>query len=143
MEEVGYLELRQIEQSTIKDIRLRNCVVATGGSAFTGDQGMRYFKNKTVMIFLDVTFETIKDRGINFSDRGFAKDPNLSVAEEFDNRLELYNKYADIKVDNNSSINQCIKEIIRLLAKLSFLEYIDFTITTNNKLKISMSYKNF
>ena len=116
LEEVGYLELRQIEQSTIKDMQLRNCVVATGGSAIYGDQGMRYLKNKTVMIFLDVTFETIKDRGINFSDRGFAKDPNLSVTDEFHNRLELYNKYADIKVDNNSSINQCIKEIIRLVS---------------------------
>ena len=55
LEEVGYLELRQIEQSTIKDMQLRNCVVATGGSAIYGDQGMRYLKNKTVMIFLDVT----------------------------------------------------------------------------------------
>lgn len=116
LEEVGYLELRQIEQSTIKDMQLRNCVVATGGSAIYGDQGMRYLKNKTVMIFLDVTFETIKDRGINFSDRGFAKDPNLSVTDEFHNRLELYNKYADIKVDNNSSINQCVEEIIRLVS---------------------------
>ena len=36
LEEVGYLELRQIEQSTIKDMQLRNCVVATGGSAIYG-----------------------------------------------------------------------------------------------------------
>tara|TARA_B100000941_G_scaffold179280_1_gene128512 strand:- start:276 stop:779 length:504 start_codon:yes stop_codon:yes gene_type:complete len=115
LEEVGYIELRQIEQSTIEDMQLRNCVVATGGSAIYGDKGMQYLKNKTVMIFLDVTFETIKDRAINFSDRGFAKDPNLSVADEFENRLKLYNKYADIKVDNNSSINQCIEEIIRLV----------------------------
>ena len=64
----------------------------------------------------DVYKRQIIDRGINFSDRGFAKDPNLSVTDEFHNRLELYNKYADIKVDNNCSINQCVEEIIRLVS---------------------------
>lgn len=94
----GYIALRQIEEDVLLDLSVQNHVIATGGSAAYSEQAMTHLKSDGVVIFLDVDIATLESRVRDFSTRGLAKRPEQSFAELFDERLSLYNKYADITI---------------------------------------------
>ena len=99
MDGQGYIALRKIEEEVLLDLSVRNHVIATGGSAAYSDQAMAHLKSDGVIIFLEVDIETLESRVSDFSTRGIAKRPEQSFAELFEERLLLYNKYADITIN--------------------------------------------
>jgi shikimate kinase len=94
----GYAALRKIEEEILLGLSVRDHVIATGGSAAYSDQAMTHLRSEGVVIFLDVDLTTLESRVSDFSTRGLAKRPEQSFAELFDERLSLYNKYADVKI---------------------------------------------
>jgi shikimate kinase len=94
----GYMELRTIEERTICGIQCQNHVVATGGSAVYSDLAMLHLKKNGVVIFLEITFEEIFRRISNFATRGLARRPEQSLENLFEERAQLYRKYADITI---------------------------------------------
>ena len=94
----GYVTLRHIEEEVLLDLRLRNHVIATGGSAVYSDQAMAHLKSEGLAIFLDVDLATLESRIPDFSTRGLAKRPEQSLSELFAERFELYTKHADITI---------------------------------------------
>jgi shikimate kinase len=94
----GYAALRKIEEEILLGLSVRDHVIATGGSAAYSDQAMTHLRSEGVVIFLDVDLTTLESRVSDFSTRGLAKRPDQSFAELFDERLSLYNKYADITI---------------------------------------------
>lgn len=94
----GYLALRDIEEAVLQDLHVRNHVISTGGSAVYGARAMAHLKADGLVVFLDVTLDTLEARVPDFSTRGLAKRPDQSFAELFDERNTLYRKYADITV---------------------------------------------
>ena len=94
----GYASLRHIEEEVLLDLRLRNHVIATGGSAVYSDQAMAHLKSEGLAIFLDVDLATLESRIPDFSTRGLAKRPEQSLSELFAERFELYTKHADITI---------------------------------------------
>jgi shikimate kinase len=73
-------------------------VVATGGSAVYSDLAMLHLKKNGVVIFLEITFEEIFRRISNFATRGLARRPEQSLENLFEERAQLYRKYADITI---------------------------------------------
>ncbi|MCP4256332.1 MAG: shikimate kinase [Planctomycetes bacterium] len=94
----GYAELRKIEEEVLLGLSVQNHVIATGGSAAYSDPAMTHLRSDGVVIFLDVDIATLESRVRDFSTRGLAKRPEQSFAELFDERLSLYNKYADVTI---------------------------------------------
>ena len=94
----GYAALRDIEESVLLDLRVRNHVIATGGSAVYSDQAMAHLKSEGLVIFLDVDLAMLESRIPDFSSRGLAKRLEQNLAELFDERYGLYAKYADITI---------------------------------------------
>lgn len=94
----GYLALREIEERVLLDLHVDNHVISTGGSAVYGDAAMRHLKSDGIVVFLDVTLDTLEARVPDFSTRGLAKRPDQSFAELFEERNTLYRKYADVAV---------------------------------------------
>jgi len=113
LEENGYLKLRQIEAEVIQSINMENVVLATGGSAVYSPEAMEHLAQQSSIIYLQVPFSIICERVDDFSSRGFAKHPDQSIEEVFNERAPLYKKYADIVIENTLTIEDCIKEIIR------------------------------
>lgn len=97
----GYMVLRTIEERVLLGIDCKNHVIATGGSAAYSRKAMEHLKNNGVVIFLDASLETLKNRIHNYETRGLAKRADQSFADLFQERLELYTRYADIIVDSN------------------------------------------
>lgn len=97
----GYMVLREIEEDVLCNIDCFNHVVATGGSAAYSDKAMKHLKKNGVIIFLNASLETLKNRIHNYETRGLAKRPEQSFTDLFQERFELYTKYADISINSN------------------------------------------
>ena len=69
----------------------------------------------SMVLFLEAPFQTIIERVNNFSERGFAKSPNQSVQEAFEERESLYKKYCHHIVDNAYDIDSCLVKILKLI----------------------------
>ncbi len=116
VDEDGYIALRKIEEDVLLDLYVRNHVIATGGSAAYSDQAMTHLKSDGIVIFLDVDIAILESRVSDFNTRGIAKRPEQSFAELFEERLALYNKYADITINcaGLTQENVCAKIIEEL-----------------------------
>ena len=88
---------------------------ATGGSAVFSPLAMEYLRDNSDVIYLEVSFENISERVLDFKERGFIKESHQSIEEAYMERLALYEKYADYSVTNNSSMKDCIHKILSLL----------------------------
>ncbi|MBT3192386.1 MAG: shikimate kinase [Verrucomicrobia bacterium] len=94
----GHLALRHIEERILLTVDLENHVIATGGSAAYSDAAMRHLGCNGVIVFLDTALTTLEARIHNFSTRGIAKRPDQSFDDLFQERLLLYNRYADLTI---------------------------------------------
>ena len=102
----GYTALRDIEESVLLALHVQNHVVATGGSAVYSDRAMSHLKADGLAIFIDVSLALLESRIDDYSTRGLAKRPDQSLAELFEERFGLYNRYADITIQCTAGMNQ-------------------------------------
>lgn len=94
----GYAVLRKIEEDVLLGLSVRNCVIATGGSAVYSDRAMAHLKSDGLVVFLDVDLSTLESRIHDFRTRGLAKRPDQDFGDLFHERFALYTKYADITI---------------------------------------------
>ena len=115
LDDSGYLKLRDIEEETILSIELSNSVLATGGSAVYSASAMQYLKQNSLVIYLEVPFNEILQRVPSFLDRGFAKEPNQSIENAFQERQELYQESAHHVILNTDDLSSCVTKILSLV----------------------------
>ena len=112
LERYGYLKLREIEEKEVLSLSIDGSIISTGGSVVYGSEAMNFLKENSIIIYLEMSLDQIYKRNINFSNRGFAKHPDQSIEEVFAERTELYKKYANHTVSNDSEIEYCWNLII-------------------------------
>ena len=115
LDDEGYIRLREIENSVLKNLHFKEIILSTGGSAVYSDEAMKHIQQNSKVIFLDVSFNKILERVPSFHDRGFAKAPSQSIEDAFEERQELYNKYSHHIVSNTEDLHSCVSRIIELL----------------------------
>ena len=115
LDDEGYIRLREIENSALKNLHFKEIVLSTGGSAVYSDEAMKHIQQNSKVIFLDVSFNKILERVPSFHDRGFAKAPSQSIEDAFEERQELYNKYSHHIVSNTEDLHSCVSKIVELL----------------------------
>jgi len=75
---------------------------------------MNFLRENSEVIYLEVSYENISERIFNLSERGVVRGPGQSLLETYNERLELYKRYADHVVINNGDTDSCLKEILNL-----------------------------
>jgi len=115
LDDEGYIRLREIENSVLKNLHFKEIILSTGGSAVYSDEAMKHIQQNSKVIFLDVSFNEILERVPNFHERGFAKAPSQSIEDAFEERQELYNKYSHHIVSNTEDLHSCVSKIVELL----------------------------
>ena len=115
LDDEGYIRLREIENSVLKNLHFKEIILSTGGSAVYSDEAMKHIQQNSKVIFLDVSFCAILERVPSFHDRGFAKAPSQSIEDAFEERQELYNKYSHHIVSNTEDLHSCVSKIVELL----------------------------
>ena len=101
----GYMVLRDIEEKWVTQLAVEHTVISTGGSVVYSEKSMAHLAGDGVIIFLDVTLDTLKKRITDYDQRGIARRPDQSFEELFEERSVLYRRYADITIASDG-INQ-------------------------------------
>lgn len=100
------------ECEAILSLEIEHCVIATGGSAVFRDAAMQKLKRDGVIVFLNVSLETVKSRLNNIKTRGVAAPKGKSLDDIYKERLPFYQKYADITVSSDSKSSEAVVEDI-------------------------------
>lgn len=111
--EHGFLGIE--EQTVLKLGKLDNCVISPGGSIVYSIKAMLFLKRNSVVVFLNASFESINKRISNQPMRGIIGLKKKGLKALFDERLPIYEKYADITIEmpEDFNIDAVIKEIIQ------------------------------
>ncbi len=112
MDKEGYLRLREIEARVLQGIDVHNHVISTGGSAVYSDAAMQHLKQNGTCIYLDVSVDTLRSRITDYETRGIAKRPDQSFADLFEERTQLYRKYADITISGDGMNQDAVCDAI-------------------------------
>ena len=108
----------EIEEEAILSIDCSNTVIATGGSAVYGEKAMEYLKRNGLVIYLHVAMETVNIRLRNLKTRGVVLSKGQTLEDIYRERVPLYEKYADIRLDcSNNSIEDTLEAVHRELSQ--------------------------
>ena len=96
----GFIE---VENEILRDIEAERTVIATGGSAVYSDEAMRHLASIGRVVYLKISYEQLVTRLSDLQERGVVLKGGIgmSLRDLYDERLPLYEKYADITVDVN------------------------------------------
>lgn len=95
----GPAAFRKIEEETVLSHSFRNTVIATGGSVVLGERAMEHLRRGGAVVYLEVPFPEIEKRISNITTRGIVLEKGQSLRTIYDQRVPLYEKYADITVN--------------------------------------------
>lgn len=106
----GFIE---IENKVNASIWADRCVIATGGSVIYGEEAMRHLSEIGKVVYLKLSFEEVERRlGNIIVSRGVVIKRGESLKDLYDERVPLYEKYADCVVDcENRSIEETVRTI--------------------------------
>ena len=106
------------ENACIASLDAQNAVIATGGSAVYGAEAMRRLCDDGTVIWLDAPLGLLEKRLCDIRGRGVVAHPGSTVADIYAERLPLYEKYADARVDCASGdVEKTVAAIVRALEK--------------------------
>jgi shikimate kinase len=89
---------RRIEEAVVLSLACRNTVIATGGSVVYSEKAMAHLSKDGVVIYLPITFAEMERRLINITTRGIVLVNGENLRAMYDERVPLYERYADIVV---------------------------------------------
>jgi shikimate kinase len=112
----GMKAFLKAEEDTLLSIESENTVIATGGSAVYSEAAMTYLASLGIIVYLELSFETIQARMDNINTRGIAMGPGENLQSLYEKRIPLYERYADILVNiERLTIEESVKAIIEQL----------------------------
>lgn len=113
---VGTDEFLNIENDVICGCEFERSVIATGGSAVYGEQAMNHLKANGTVVYLELELSEIERRLGDIHTRGVAMKNGTTVAELYDERKPIYEKYADITIScSGLTAEQCVDKIIEMI----------------------------
>ena len=94
-----------------------NIIISTGGGAVKRKENIDLVKKNGIVIFLNRKIEDIAKE--NHKNRPLLQDIN-NLQKLYCERIDLYNKYADIVVENDDTLENVVKKIIKELKNKNF-----------------------
>ena len=105
VDEDGYVALRKVEEQVLLHLNVQQHVISTGGSAVYSDAAMKHLKAGGIVVYLDISLDTVCTRIGDYSLRGISKRPEQSLLELYEERSALYSRYADLTIQGDA-LNQ-------------------------------------
>lgn len=114
IEERGVEGFWKLENDVNASLDIRKSVIATGGSVIYGEEAMEHLRRIGMVIYLKLSLEEVEERLGDLNARGVTLMPGQTLADLYEERVPLYEKYAHWTVDCN---NRQIREIVHLIAE--------------------------
>ena len=93
----------QVENQVLCDIDCQRTVISTGGSAVYSDEAMQHLSRIGTVVYLRVSLPELENRLGGLHERGVVMREGMgnSLAALYDERIPLYERYAEITVDTD------------------------------------------
>ena len=105
-----------IDSDIISKINTHKSIIATGGSAVYGKDAMTHLSSIGTVIYLKLPYEEIEERLGDLTKRGVSIKKGQTLKSLYNERIVLYEKYADITIEcSNKKIGRIAEEIKTLL----------------------------
>lgn len=97
--EEGLAGFIDVENRVNASLDVRRSVIAPGGSVIYGKEAMEHLKEIGTVVYLKLSYEEVESRLGNLTDRGVALKDGMTLCDLYNERVPLYEKYADITID--------------------------------------------
>lgn len=102
------------EERAILSLDINATVVATGGSVVYSDKSMEHLKKSGKVIYLHLSYDTMVDRIKNITTRGVVVKEGDSLKDMYNERLPMYQKWADVVINcDNNTVEQTVEKIVK------------------------------
>lgn len=114
----GSKRFLEIENEVNASLNLKNTVIATGGSAIYGTSAMEHLGKSGTVVYLRLEYQNLEKRLGNLKNRGVVLRKGQTLLDLYKERTPLYEKYADIIIDEKDmDIQQIALTIQEILLK--------------------------
>ena len=114
----GFIE---VENEVLCTLETNRAVVATGGSAVYSDEAMKHLASIGTVVYLKVSYEELENRLGGLHERGVVmkNGMGMSLADLYEERLPLYEKYADLTIDiDGLTVRDAARKLVDQLSML-------------------------
>ena len=116
IEEKGIHGFLEIEDRVNAGVDVENTVISPGGSVVYCKNAMEHYKKIGTVVYLQVSFETINKRLKNAKGRGVVLKEGQTLKDLYDERVHLFEKYADVTVSEDGlNLEETIEEVLKTL----------------------------
>jgi shikimate kinase len=117
----GEDNFRDIESSIIQDLENKtSAIISTGGGVIKRENNMTSLKRNGIIIFINRHPDNIiKD--IDVASRPLLSNKKETLMKLYNERLELYKKYCDVEIINDSTIEETLAKVTLLCKEMDLL----------------------
>lgn len=107
-----------IENQVNAGLMVEHTVISTGGSVIYGKEAMEHLKSIGVVIYIKLSYETLKNRLGNIKQRGVVLKQGQNLRGLYEERCPMYEEYADIIIDaEDMGVENTIEAICNMYAE--------------------------
>lgn len=115
IDEVGAEGFIEVENRINSQIEAEHAIIATGGSVVYGAEAMAHLKEIGTILYLKLPYEELERRLCDIKGRGVVLKEGQTLRDLYEERVPLYEKYADVIVEEtNLNVEQTIEKILEL-----------------------------
>lgn len=112
IEQHGVEGFWQMESDVNAGLNVHKSVIATGGSVIYGPDAMAHLRKIGTIVYLQLPYEEIVERLGDLDARGVTLRPGQDLTALYQERVPLYEQYADITVNcSGKLLRSIVKEI--------------------------------
>lgn len=118
IEEHGLDGFLEIEGRVNASLSPKSAVIATGGSVVYCEKAMEHLDSIATICYLKLSYESIEERLGDLEERGVVLREGQTLRSLYDERVPLYEKYANLVIDcENKNIREIVMELAKRLKK--------------------------
>ena len=116
--DVGPDGFLKVEDRVNAQVKAERTVISPGGSVVYCENAMKHYKEIGKVVYLQASFETINSRLKNAKGRGVVLRDGQTLKDLYDERVKLFEKYADITVcEDNQKLEDTIESVLDALGE--------------------------
>lgn len=112
IEEEGYIGFQEVENRVNASIEADKTVIATGGSVVYCEEAMEHLKSIGTVVYLKLSLNALSKRLGNLKGRGVLLREGQTLTDLYDERTPLYERYADIVIDEEGKDLEASMELL-------------------------------
>lgn len=113
IEDEGIEGFIAIENDVNATVVAEKSIIATGGSVVYGREAMEHLKEIGTVVYLKIDYASIEERVSNVKGRGVVLRDGQTLRDIYEERTKLYEKYADVIIDESGkSVEDTIEAIV-------------------------------